>query len=1168
MHQDTGSDQPVEIVDCVLNMRWHGVMGLKVGADNIIKQIEDESAAYEAGLRVDDLIMAIDQVHCSGAGRAAARNILKDGVVEGLTKRSIRVRRLRSDSRARSETSAHSLKQALLDQMRARKSVDVPMASTSLSQISSQNLVTRLTSSKRDGDGGGGSDGDGGDGGGGGGGGGGEDGDAFRNKATPSVPESSEASAQTSTNHVATPNLPQSSELTIAVRVPCAGKLIGARLNSQNVVTALHPVGSGIEGGLRVGDVILQVDDECVSAHHIGDGSPAVAALKKASTSHKSHIAIRVSRKIESKTACHDLETPERQEQLSPTSDLLNSNDPISKPSSGVSAVEPSAGASFHNVKKLPPAPPPSAVGTREPSVSEKSNELSEEWESEVIEMKMLLPGDCRIGARIGVNNKVLAIHSEGAALAAGLQVGDEVIMIDQVDCDAPHAAIDLLTSKSGKDSRTLRVRRPKPEVVGAELYGEANALREDGNRAFSSGLISLSAGLYTRAVDLLLSALGNPMGDFGASLHREDKRANELLVTCLSNRSAARLRLEHFEEALNDVNMAMERGPPQVKLLARKGDALLELERTDEAVQTFLEAMRLDPNNAQVEQRYRDALTAALMKAADDRFEEQAIKIRQDRAEKWHKALKEAQDFGTPLIAEDNEQMAREEVPKVSATIASDPPTDVSADVRTDADDVRTNLPADVAAGVMAPDVLMPSDSTADMHKSNQPTSDAPIANEPTSVTHLPSVYEAAKKSAMAELKACKPSHRTQPKSTDGLQEMSASAAEDDMKSFSSRGQSSSYDLFRHDVQMTKRDVADAKIVRKVSGELQTLNSHVDALAELQAKRTASSMSPEDDELSGYWQRLDERLDSQFRKWGKEVEAGVLQVLQQAPSDKSPPSAGARPEPHATRDATWAAAREAAQEVAREVARTAALEAKRAAKLAVTAEDRLRAAESARKSADVLRKDIKAEVSAQVARTVFGPSGEHMPLHHSAKELRMDLEDEQDQGQLELPLPPSRALRQWDDEMQNDPSLDPYDETQDTQDELTPRSRIRAVDVVHLKMSVSVGVGDITLEDLGSMFNEENVVTHVVPHSLACNAGLQMGDQVLALNKEPLHDVPVGPALLTLVHECRKTTIDNDDLLHGTIALKVARSSSTRVPEQSLDTDDDEYDQQVVMKF
>lgn len=110
----------------------------------------------------------------------------------------------------------------------------------------------------------------------------------------------------------------------------------------------------------------------------------------------------------------------------------------------------------------------------------------------------------------------------------------------------------------------------------------EALSLKEQGNESFKNGDYNNAISLYTQAIKL-------------------DSSDTDLAVF-LKNRAAAYLKVEKYEEALEDCNKSMSILTVDPKTLFRRLQAFEKLERYEEAYRDARELLKIDPTNTAIQ--------------------------------------------------------------------------------------------------------------------------------------------------------------------------------------------------------------------------------------------------------------------------------------------------------------------------------------------------------------------------------------------------------------------------------------------------------------------------------------------------------------------------------------------------------------------------------------
>ena len=112
----------------------------------------------------------------------------------------------------------------------------------------------------------------------------------------------------------------------------------------------------------------------------------------------------------------------------------------------------------------------------------------------------------------------------------------------------------------------------------------EAERLKADGNNAFSKYKYAKAETSYGKAIDLLAWAKLECLKDFMGVLY--------------SNRSACRMEIKRFEEALCDAEKSLENKPGWTKGYFRKSQALVSLGRLEEAKEILGKGLIVEPGN------------------------------------------------------------------------------------------------------------------------------------------------------------------------------------------------------------------------------------------------------------------------------------------------------------------------------------------------------------------------------------------------------------------------------------------------------------------------------------------------------------------------------------------------------------------------------------------
>ena len=108
-----------------------------------------------------------------------------------------------------------------------------------------------------------------------------------------------------------------------------------------------------------------------------------------------------------------------------------------------------------------------------------------------------------------------------------------------------------------------------------------ADSLKEAGNVAFASKKFYDAIESYSRALDT--------------------KPSDTMIATLLSNRAAAFLNLNNYQNALEDCNMALEIDPGRDKALFRRAQAYESIGETAKAFSDLKQVLYRDPTNRSV---------------------------------------------------------------------------------------------------------------------------------------------------------------------------------------------------------------------------------------------------------------------------------------------------------------------------------------------------------------------------------------------------------------------------------------------------------------------------------------------------------------------------------------------------------------------------------------
>lgn len=142
--------------------------------------------------------------------------------------------------------------------------------------------------------------------------------------------------------------------------------------------------------------------------------------------------------------------------------------------------------------------------------------------------------------------------------------------------------------AKDPKLPQNVSVQKPEVVEVTPEAKRKSLAAKSRGDDAFKNKDYHTAVDAYTQAIDL------DP---------------NE--ATLLSNRSLCWIRLGQAEMALADAKACRALNPNWSKACYREGAALRQLQRFDEAANAFYEGIKIDPENKELVNAFREAVEA-----------------------------------------------------------------------------------------------------------------------------------------------------------------------------------------------------------------------------------------------------------------------------------------------------------------------------------------------------------------------------------------------------------------------------------------------------------------------------------------------------------------------------------------------------------------------------
>jgi len=117
-------------------------------------------------------------------------------------------------------------------------------------------------------------------------------------------------------------------------------------------------------------------------------------------------------------------------------------------------------------------------------------------------------------------------------------------------------------------------------EMDAAERLEKAKTLKKEGNDEFSDGNYKESIKIYTRGLRFCPDS---------------DPVFRSILF---ANRSAAKMKLDKIQEAIEDCTQAIEHNPTYVRALLRRAKLQEQLEKFEDALADYNKVLELDPSN------------------------------------------------------------------------------------------------------------------------------------------------------------------------------------------------------------------------------------------------------------------------------------------------------------------------------------------------------------------------------------------------------------------------------------------------------------------------------------------------------------------------------------------------------------------------------------------
>ncbi|MEL7534104.1 MAG: S41 family peptidase [Bacteroidota bacterium] len=194
--------------------------------------------------------------------------------------------------------------------------------------------------------------------------------------------------------------------------------------------------------------------------------------------------------------------------------------------------------------------------------------------ESQIDESKLIRTGQySSIGAEVGLRKGqilVLQLFEEGPADKAGLQVGDEIIKLDNIDVTAGKRNMDeienLLSGERGSLVNILFRRNDETQEVSVPRGGQNEAQQEN---VPYFGMANDSIG-YILVTGFTANA-GQEVANAFSSLKRENPRMNRMILDFRGNLGG------RLQEAVNIVNVFVPKGQKIVEMRGRTHDTQRE---------------------------------------------------------------------------------------------------------------------------------------------------------------------------------------------------------------------------------------------------------------------------------------------------------------------------------------------------------------------------------------------------------------------------------------------------------------------------------------------------------------------------------------------------------------------------------------------------------------
>lgn len=130
----------------------------------------------------------------------------------------------------------------------------------------------------------------------------------------------------------------------------------------------------------------------------------------------------------------------------------------------------------------------------------------------------------------------------------------------------------------------------------------EIDELKEQGNIEFKACNYRKAVNYYTKAIDTAFASLKLELDEHESSPQSSDIQSvissNECVHKCYNNRAQCNLKLEEWEEVLNDTNKVLASLSNDAKALFRRSQAYKELNKLEDAMLDARRLMQMEPKN------------------------------------------------------------------------------------------------------------------------------------------------------------------------------------------------------------------------------------------------------------------------------------------------------------------------------------------------------------------------------------------------------------------------------------------------------------------------------------------------------------------------------------------------------------------------------------------